>query len=96
MNFSLSYADPAQLETDCLVAVVLDQGDKDKNALVLTPADPALKAASSELLASGELTGKAFETAMLYRPQGLKAKRLLLLGGGKAKGFTSQEVRKLS
>ncbi|HVP44316.1 MAG TPA: leucyl aminopeptidase [Terriglobales bacterium] len=96
MNLSLSYTDTPQLETECLVAVVVDNGEKDKNVPALLPADTAVQAAAAELLASGELTGKAFETSWLYRPQGLKAKRLLLLGGGKSKGFTVQELRKLA
>ena len=48
----------------------------------------------AELVASGEVTGKAFETVLLHRPQGLKAKRLLVVGAGKAKSFTHAEVRK--
>ena len=96
MNFTLSYAETPQVETECLVAVVVDSGEKDKNAPVPAPADPALKSASGELLASGEFGGKMFETALLYRPQGLKAKRLLLVGGGKSKSFTNQDLRKLT
>ncbi len=96
MNFSLSYTDIAQLETECLVAVVVDNGEKDKNVPALAPPDPAVQAAAGELLGSGELTGKSFETSLLYRPQGLKAKRLLLLGGGKGKSFSHHELRKLA
>ena len=36
------------------------------------------------------------ETALLHKPAGLKAKRLLLIGGGKAKNFSSSELRKLA
>ena len=96
MDLSLSYTDTSQVETECLVAVVVDNGEKDKNVPALSPADPAVKAAAGELLGSGEFTGKIFETALLYRPQGLKAKRLLLLGGGKGKSFSNQELRKLA
>ncbi len=39
---------------------------------------------------------KLFETTLLHRPAKLKAKRLLLLGGGKAKNFTASELRKLA
>ena len=44
-------------------------------------------AAAADLIASGEVTGKMLETTLLHKPQGLKAKRLLLIGGGKAKKF---------
>src|SRR6476646_10273530 len=56
--------------------------------------DSVLEKAVAELVASGEVTGKAFETVMLHRPQGLKAKRLLVVSAGKAKSFSHAEVRK--
>jgi leucyl aminopeptidase len=49
-----------------------------------------------ELYDSGEFTGKALEIAVLHRPSGLKAKRLVLAGGGKPERFDSAELRKLS
>ncbi len=52
--------------------------------------------AAADLIASGEVTGKMLETTLLHKPQGLKAKRLLLIGGGSAKKFSSAELRKLS
>jgi leucyl aminopeptidase len=96
MNTHLSFTSPADVETDCLVVCALDHGEKDKNEPRLNPAVPQLQAAAAEVLASGEFTGKAFETALLHRPQGLKAKRLLLLGGGKAKNFSSFELRRMA
>ncbi len=53
-------------------------------------------AAAADLIASGEVTGKMLETTLLHKPSGLKAKRLLLIGGGKAKSFSSYELRKLA
>jgi len=38
---------------------------------------------AADLLASGEVAGKSFETNLLHKPSGLKAKRLLLISGGK-------------
>ena len=49
---------------------------------------------AADLLASGEITGKSFESALLHRPLGLKAARLLVIGAGKAKNFGSVELRK--
>ncbi len=49
-----------------------------------------------EVYSSGEFTGKLLESAQLHRPAGLKAKRLLVIGGGKADKFTSVELRKLA
>ncbi|MFY9559142.1 MAG: leucyl aminopeptidase [Terriglobales bacterium] len=96
MNTNLSLAAPSQVETDCLVAVVLDQGDKDKPAPAIAFSDAPVREAAKDVIASGEVTGKNFETTLLHRPAGLKAKRLLLLGGGKAKNFSAAELRKLA
>ncbi len=58
--------------------------------------DPAVQTAAADLLASGEVTGKAMESTLLHKPAGLKAKRLLLIGGGKAKAFSTSELRKIA
>jgi len=106
MNTKLSPSVPSQLETDCLVVVVLDRGEndsskedrseKDKPAPTVECADAAVREAAKDVIASGEVTGKSFETTLLHRPAGLKAKRLLLVGGGKAKNFSAAELRKLA
>jgi leucyl aminopeptidase len=59
-------------------------------------ADAAIREAAKDLIASGEVTARMFETTLLHRPDGVKAKRLLLLGGGKAKNFSAAELRKLA
>jgi leucyl aminopeptidase len=96
MKTKLSFASPAEVETECLAVVVLDQGSKDKVEVSVEASDSAIKGATSDIMASGEVTGKIFETTLLHRPAKLKAKRLLLLGGGKAKNFTASELRKLA
>jgi leucyl aminopeptidase len=50
----------------------------------------------SELYATGEFKGKSLETALLHRPPGFKARRLLAIGGGKAGKLTACEVRKIA
>jgi leucyl aminopeptidase len=95
MKITLSLTPAAQLETECLVAVVLDRGDKDKTEAFVST-DKPLQQAAAELIASGDVTGKNFETTWLHKPNGLKAKRLLLLGGGKANKFSASELRKLA
>ncbi len=76
----------AEVECDA-IAIVAFEGEP--------PAGPASDQIK-ELFDSGEFSGKALETAILHRPAGLKAKRLLLAGGGKRGKFDSSEVRKLS
>ena len=96
MKTNLSFANPAEVETECLAVVVLDHGSKDKTEVRVEAGDGADRDAATEVIASGEVTGKIFETTLLHRPAKLRAKRLLLLGGGKAKNFTASELRKLA
>ena len=96
MKTNLILTPPAQLETECLVVVVLDRGEKDKPNVSVETSDGAVQKAAADVIASGEVTGKNFETTLLHNPAGLKAKRLLLLGGGKAKSFSAFELRRLA
>ena len=102
MKITISTTAPSQIETECLVIPVLDasaaskNGDKPKPAPQLQTDDKAANTAAAELIASGEVTGKLLETTLLHKPAGLKARRLLLIGGGKAKNFSSYELRKLA
>jgi len=96
MKTILSLASPAEIETECLVAVVLDRGEKEKTDAFVATSDKAVQEAATEVMASGEVTGKTFETTLLHKPAKLKAKRLLLIGGGKAKKFSASDLRKLA
>src|SRR6202522_2605855 len=111
MKTTLSLTAPAGLETESLVAIALDhteakhtEGKKDhadaarkeKPQLKLATGDAAVQSAAADLLASGELTGKPFEINLLHKPAGLKAKRLLLIGGGTAKKFTAYDLRRVA
>ena len=102
MKTTISLSTPAELETESLVAVVLDHAEaasqeKDrKPQLKVATSDAAVQAATADLLASGELTGKPFETNLLHKPAGMKAKRLLLVSAGSAKKFTSYDLRRVA
>ena len=96
MKTVLSYSNPADVETECLAVVAVDQGEKDKPAPTILGGNQAVQSAAAELLTSGEVSGKMFETVVVHRPQGLKARRLLLVGSGKAKDFSSSDLRKLA
>jgi len=64
-----------------------------------TNADPDIAAQSgwlADLRLTGEFTGKLYEMAVLHRPEGLAAKRLVVIGGGKRERFSSVEVRRLA
>ena len=95
MKTILSLSSSAEIETECLAAVVLDRGEKDKTEAFVS-ADKNVQQAAAEVIASGEVTGKSLETTLLHKPSGVKAKRLLLLGGGKSKKFGVSDLRKLA
>jgi leucyl aminopeptidase len=104
MKTIISLSTPSQLETESLVAIVLDHSEKEKNnndrdakpQLTLATSDGPVQSVASDLLSSGELTGKPFEINLLHKPVGLKAKRLLLIGGGAAKKFSSYDLRRIA
>jgi leucyl aminopeptidase len=96
MKTNLTLSTPAQVETECLVVVALDRAAKDKPEVSIETSDAAVKAVAAEVIASGELTAKTFEVTLLHHPAGLKAKRLLVLGGGKAKTFSAFDLRRLA
>jgi leucyl aminopeptidase len=59
--------------------------------------DPEIAAQSgwlAELRSSGEFTGKLYESGILHKPQGLAAKRLVVIGGGKREKFSTAEARR--
>jgi len=86
MNIELEIRPFAEVECDALVVVAFEQETPQGAA-----ADPA-----KELYDSGEFSGKALEIAVLHHPAGLKAKRLVLAGGGKRERFDSADLRKLA
>jgi leucyl aminopeptidase len=107
MKITISLTHPAEVEAEAVVAVVLDHAeaaasdtsvhDKDKKpVLKISAADKPLEAATADLLASGELTGKSCETNLLHKPAGIKAKRLLLISCGSAKKFSDYELRRIA
>jgi leucyl aminopeptidase len=107
MKTILSLSPAAQVEAECLVAVVLDRAENsdrskpgrpknDKAEAFVSASDKAVQQAAADLITSGDITGKNFEVSWLHKPTGLKAKRLLLVGGGKAKSFTSTELRRVA
>ncbi len=96
MKTKLSSTTPAQLETECLVVLALDRGAKDKPEVSLETSDETVKKAAAEVIGSGELTGKNCEVTLLHHPAGVKAKRLLVLGGGKTQSFSGFELRRIA
>ena len=73
-----------QIEADAIAVVLFEDGES----------IPAVKSWLDEMRASGEFSGKTGETAVLHQPQGLKAKRLIAVGGGQAAKFDGAGLRK--
>jgi leucyl aminopeptidase len=78
------------VQTDALVTYVFDKDDKFDG--VLGEIDRALNGQLASLASSGELTGKSLELTLLHFPQGLTAKKLLLVGAGKPEKFAVSDL----
>jgi leucyl aminopeptidase len=84
MECKLVCAPLEQVEADAVAEVLFEDGE----------GVPAAKAWLDELKSSGEFTGKPGEMAVLHLPQGLKAKRLVVVGGGNKDKFDAAALRK--
>jgi leucyl aminopeptidase len=91
MQTELSQQPLEQIEADALVVVAFEKGDGH-------PVRAAGFAGGwiEDLYTAGEFKGKIMETALLYRPSGLKCAKLLVIGGGKLSAFGTAELRKLA
>jgi leucyl aminopeptidase len=83
MTTKLEFQAVEAVECDALVVVAFE-GQKGGRFAALV----------DELYESKEFSGKLLEVALLHRPAGLQARRLLLIGGGKADKFNAATLRK--
>ena len=96
MDSKLAFGDLATLATPLLAIFAVDIAttrEGDPLPVLLTTSDPAAQAAD-RFLRSGEFKATLGETLLLHAPSGLKADRLLIIGLGKAKSLSIDEVRK--
>lgn len=95
MKTELRFAKAGDVEAELLVAFAVNGADKkDPKAepqVALASRETAIEKAASGVLGSKEFAAGSTETLLLHNPAGLKAKRLLLIGLGKAE---VNEVRK--
>src|SRR5579872_2757403 len=85
MEIHLERKPAENLECDALIALTFEDQPNGR-----------FRDSLSEMYSSGEVAGKIFEMTLVHHPAGLKAKRLLLAGGGKKEKFTSAELRRVS
>ena len=97
MQTQLLFAPLSGIKTELLAVLAADtQTAKDpqaKPAPELLTADDAVKAATKDVLTSGEFKAAANETLLLHAPAGLEAKRLLIVGLGKLAKVKAHGVR---
>lgn len=80
------------LEEVAADAVVILAFEKEEGAATAPPA--VARDWFEGLYRSGEFKGKMLEMALLHRPAGMRAQRLLAVGGGKAGKFGPAELRR--
>jgi len=90
MDVKLQTGSVSQVDSDALVIVGFEGTPPEG------PAAGQITGQIKEFYDSGEFSGKSGEVAVLHRPAGLSAKRLVLGGGGKRERFDSAELRKLT
>ncbi len=96
MNTKLFFAPTSDVDTELLAVFAVDSAPKGaaKPELRLLCADEFPAQAAQTILDSGEFKAESCETLLLHNPAGLRAKRLLLVGLGKAAKLTPHEARK--
>ncbi len=96
MQISLTSVPLDQIETEALVVVTFER-EGAGGPLAWESARKVNEATGGwleEVYRSGEFTGKAYETLVLHRPTGLKARRLAVVGGGRREKFAGVELRR--
>jgi leucyl aminopeptidase len=91
MKTSLVDQKPQDVETEALAVVLFEAEGGDLGAG--SDYDTRTQGLIRELYNSKEFTGKTLETVLIHRPIGFKARRLLLIGGGKPEEFTLARLR---
>ena len=94
MQIQLENQPYSSIQADAIVTYIFDKESKIDG--ILSDIDHAMDGRLAALVATGELTGKALETVLVHFPEGLDAKRLLLVGAGKPEKFAQSDLRKIA
>jgi leucyl aminopeptidase len=96
MDTQLLFQDAAGFATPLLAVFAVDIATgKDAEPLVaLMTTSDAVTNAAAKILGTGEFKATLGETLLLHSPNGLKAERLLIVGLGKVKSLSVDEIRK--
>ena len=96
MDTKLLFQDSAAFTTSLLAVFAVDSAtDKDATpAPRLLASSASILKAAEQVLSSGEFKATLGETVVLHAPAGVSAERLLLVGLGKEKPLSLDELRK--
>ena len=94
MDVAVTIGNILEVEADAIVLNLFEGTDRPGGAT--GAADGALDGAISDLIGSGDFTGKRNQVAVLYPRAGISAKRLVLVGLGKQEEFDLERVRQAS
>mgnify|MGYP002621031097 CR=1 FL=1 len=92
MNITAQSFEPTGKKTDCLVIGVYEGKKLTASGKLI---DKASKGQISAILKQGDLTGKLGETLLLHHIDGNQAKRVLLVGCGKAGSITETQYKNI-
>ncbi len=92
MDFEIVNGDVASCETECLIVGVEADAQLSPSASAL---DSAAQGYISDIVNGGDIKGKTAETLLLQKVPGVKARRVLLIGLGKADERNDRNYRKI-
>ena len=92
MEYIIKRGSVEKISCDCLVIPVFSKGTLSMEARQV---DLACGRAISKLIKSGDFTGKLGKTCLLFNPDGVSAKRILLAGAGERKKFNGRNAAKM-
>ncbi len=93
MDFSLDNQSPEKFSTDCIVVGVFENNELTPSAAIL---DKVSQGYLSNMLKEGDIEGKACQTLLLHQPEGITARRVLMVGCGNKDKLTPTQFRKIS
>ncbi len=103
MNLHFSDAPAETVSADALAVLCFEKPEPESftgPAAQSSPTPDAKIAGQSgwlaELRSTGEFTGKLYEFAILHRPEGLAARRLVVIGAGKREKFSPGVARRIA
>jgi len=93
LQFSLGTSAPESADSACIVVGVYEQGALSSAA---EQVDRAAGGLIKQQIESGDITGKAGSTCLLFAPSGIGARRVLVVGLGVQKSFDGARFQKIN